>query len=334
MDETHQLVEALKRCVKTRGLTYRALADRINLSEASVKRIFAQRSFTVRRLEQVCKAMDMSVTELIRMIDRRASAVTMLSMEQESELARDPALLSYFYLLVNGWTDAQILRGYEFDEAQIAQLRTRLVELELIELLPRRRIRLRVSRRLVWRPDGPVRRAPERQVQTEFLRGGFSGRGEFLGWQPAELTESSIGVLKRKLEHLYDEFLQMAELDTLSTHPRHSTAMLVAFRPWVFSRRRPPATTIPRYCDPRQRIASLPVNKQHCAAILSSRFPSIREINHVALRCLRLSVPLLLVILTAATDSTIGPRYTAQGALIAPSDYREWVFLSAGALAR
>jgi hypothetical protein len=179
--------------------------------------------------------MDMSVTELIRLIDRSAAAITTLSVEQEAALARDIALLSYFYLLLNGWTDTQILREYEFDEAQIERLRNRLIELELAESLPRRRIRLRVGRRLEWRPDGPVRRTHERRVQTEFLRSAFSGSGEFLGWQPAELTESSIRVLERKLEHLYEELLQMAELDSLSLHPRHSTALLVAFRPWVFS---------------------------------------------------------------------------------------------------
>lgn len=193
------------------------------------------------------------------MIDRGATAITMLSVEQEEALARDAALLSYFYLLLNGWADAQILREYEFDEAQIERLRHRLIALELIELLPRRRIRLRVGRRLVWRPDGPVRRTHERQVQTEFLRGAFLGRSEFLGWQPTELTESSIGVLKRKLEHLYDEFLQMAELDTLSTQPRHSTALLIAFRPWVFSlvaarqRRRPAGAPNPAHISRASR---------------------------------------------------------------------------------
>src|SRR5271156_4933256 len=80
-----------------------------------------------------------------------------------------------------------------------------------------------------------LRRAHERQVQKEVLRGAFSGGGEFLGGHPAELTESSIGVFKRKLEHLYDEFLQMAGFDALSTQPRHSTALLMAFRPWIFS---------------------------------------------------------------------------------------------------
>lgn len=235
MDETHQLVDALKRCVRARGLTYRALAARIGLSEASVKRIFARQTFTIRRLEQICRAMDMSVAELVGLTARDPGAVTTLSLEQESALARDPALLSYFYLLLNNWTQAQVLREYAFEPAQLEELRARLIELRLLEAMPRRRYRLRVSRRLVWRTDGPVRRAYERQVQSEFLRDSFTARGAYLGWQPAELTDSSIGVLTRKLEQLYDEFLGLAELDARSSQPRRSTALLIAFRPWVFS---------------------------------------------------------------------------------------------------
>jgi hypothetical protein len=45
--------------------------------------------------------------------------------------------------------------------------------------------------------------------------------------------------------------------------------------------------------------------------------------------CLKLSAPLMLM-LTAATNDTAGPRYTAEGALIPPMEYREWVFLSSG----
>jgi hypothetical protein len=46
-------------------------------------------------------------------------------------------------------------------------------------------------------------------------------------------------------------------------------------------------------------------------------------------RTLILFVPLLLL-LTGATDESAGPRYTTDGALIPPVDYREWVFLSSG----
>ena len=37
-----------------------------------------------------------------------------------------------------------------------------------------------------------------------------------------------------------------------------------------------------------------------------------------------------LILLTGAADNIIEPRYTTDGALIPPADYREWVFLSSG----
>lgn len=254
MDETRQLVDALKRLLKMRGLTYRALGQRIGLSEASVKRIFSARSFTLRRLEQVCGALEISVAELVRMIEKGTGRATTLSLDQEQALARDPALLSYFYLLLNGWTEQEIRRGYEFEEPQVQKLRARLIELDLVESLPRRGHRLRISRQIEWRRDGPVRRAYERQVKAEFLQADFSGPRDFFGWQPAELSAASIEVLGRKLELLYREFVEMAELDSTSTRPRHSTALLLAFRPWVFSlvavRRRKPGAASARPSTP------------------------------------------------------------------------------------
>jgi hypothetical protein len=51
-------------------------------------------------------------------------------------------------------------------------------------------------------------------------------------------------------------------------------------------------------------------------------------------RALKLSALLLLSLTAAtlapATDGSIGPRYTAEGALIPPTDYREWIFMSSG----
>src|ERR1700676_4365920 len=46
-------------------------------------------------------------------------------------------------------------------------------------------------------------------------------------------------------------------------------------------------------------------------------------------RCLRLSAPLLLVLMAATNDAS-GPQFSADGALIPPAGYREWVFLSSG----
>src|SRR3546814_5724575 len=51
-----------------------------------------------------------------------------------------------------------------------------------------------------------------------------------------ELGDSSIAVLRRKLEHLAAEFREMAAIDaTLPPERRRSAGMLLALRPWVFS---------------------------------------------------------------------------------------------------
>ncbi len=46
-------------------------------------------------------------------------------------------------------------------------------------------------------------------------------------------------------------------------------------------------------------------------------------------RTLKLLAPVLLLMMGAA-DAAGGPHYTPGGELIAPTDYREWVYLSSG----
>ena len=56
---TEQLIDSLKRVLKSRHVTYAVLAQRIGMSEASVKRLFSQRTFTLNRLEQVLTALEL-----------------------------------------------------------------------------------------------------------------------------------------------------------------------------------------------------------------------------------------------------------------------------------
>ena len=55
MSQTDQLLDALKRVLRERGLTYADAAGALELSEASVKRLFSQRQFTLERVERLCE---------------------------------------------------------------------------------------------------------------------------------------------------------------------------------------------------------------------------------------------------------------------------------------
>ncbi len=114
MNETRRILDTLKRCLRARGMTYRSLGKALNLSESSVKRLFADESFTLGRLERVCGAIDMTVADLSRMAGgtpvARSQSDT-LSLEQERTLARNPSLLACFYLLLNGHSDSRYPRA-------------------------------------------------------------------------------------------------------------------------------------------------------------------------------------------------------------------------------
>jgi transcriptional regulator with XRE-family HTH domain len=58
------LVDSLKRELKARGITYADLASRIKMSEASVKRMFSQKNFTLQRLDEVLQAAGIEFSEL------------------------------------------------------------------------------------------------------------------------------------------------------------------------------------------------------------------------------------------------------------------------------
>ena len=54
MAQVSSLIETLKKQLKAHGKTYADVAAALDLSEASVKRLFAEESFTLQRLSLVC----------------------------------------------------------------------------------------------------------------------------------------------------------------------------------------------------------------------------------------------------------------------------------------
>lgn len=237
MNETKNLLDTLKRCLRARGVTYHKLARALGLSESSVKRLFSDESFTLARLERVCSVLDMSVADLVRMAAGTREATTFsLSLEQERTLASDASLLALFYLLLNGRSVEAAERRLGLNPRAMRTLLTRLVETQLIDIDAKRRVHLHARLPIAWRPDGPVRKLYERQVRAEFLQGPFTGSNEALSFHSAELSPASVRILLKKIDKLAADFADLAALDVqVPTRDKSSVALLLACRPWVFS---------------------------------------------------------------------------------------------------
>jgi DNA-binding Xre family transcriptional regulator len=235
--ETARIVASLKRIMKARSVTYAQLARDIRLSEPSVKRILSRATLSLHRLEQICRALDVSIHEVTRLASEQSTdAAELLTLEQENALASDKNLLACFYLLANGRTGREIATQLGADDRQLRRWFVKLHSLRLVELRSGLRARARTSSAISWRKDGPVRRRYERQAREEFLRSSFSATGEAQHYRSAELSDASWRVFLRKLERLAAEFRDLAELDrSLPSREKRAVAVLMAARPWVFS---------------------------------------------------------------------------------------------------
>jgi len=237
VSETSQLIAALKTVLKARGVTYRHIAGALRLSEASVKRILAAESLSLERLEAICRFLDLTVYELIRLARTgETEDVSVLTEVQEAALAQNPQLLACFYLLLNGWTPTRVARRLELSEPQLARLLVALDKLHLIELHPRNRVRPLTARTILWRKGGAVRRMYERQVKAEFLDADFDSGDAVMRFETGELSDASLGMLEKKIDRLVREFENLADLDVaLMPERKKAVGLLVVFRPWVLS---------------------------------------------------------------------------------------------------
>jgi len=236
MSQTNQWIDTLKRCLKARGITYRDVATALELSEASIKRLFSDRSFSIKRLEQICRLMDMSFSDLARINDLTyQERQTTLDTRQETALAGDTILLSYFYLLLNGWKIGRIAKRFALEKPRQIRLLAKLDRLGLIELQPGNRVRLLTARRIQWQRDGPVRRLYEREVKQAFLHDKFSEGTAHFGFESAELAPESAMLILRRLGRVTREFDELAELDVnLEPTEKRGYGLMVALRPWAY----------------------------------------------------------------------------------------------------
>ena len=234
--QTEGLVDALKKLLKARGTTYRDLARAIGLSEPSIKRLFAEKTFTLQRVEQICAVLEIDFFELAKLARGASASVDEMTLEQERALAADPHLLGVFYLLFNDWQPDEIHDRYVLTKPEVLQLILKLERLKLVDVMPHDKVRLRVPKSLRLRRDGPIRGAHGKSVVASFIQGDFQELGGLFRFEVRELSKASVALLQRRIERLAAEFNEMAEVDSyLPSGERETIGMALGVRPYVVS---------------------------------------------------------------------------------------------------
>jgi len=237
MPQTTELLQTLKKLLKRNNKTYADVATHIDLSEASVKRLFSENNISLQRLDAVCTMMDLEISDLVReMESERAQPISELSYEQEKEIADDLYLLMITVYVLNKWSMADIIHHYDFSEPQCIRYLAHLDRIRIIELLPGNRIKLLVAPNFKWRDDGPIMRLFLSKIENEFFRTNFDKNGQSLTVMNGMLSDASNTLFQRKLAQLAKDFDALSKDDAhLPIGKRKGSTLLLALRDWDYA---------------------------------------------------------------------------------------------------
>jgi len=215
-------------------MSYRELAQLIGVSEPTVKRDLSRGKFSLERLDAICEALGVEVTDLLQPASK--AALTELSEEQEQALVANPKLLLVTYLVVNDWKFSEIVATFRLDENELVSVLLKMDRLRIVDFRPPTRMRKLTARNFSWRKDGPVHAYFIRSVIPEFFNARFDGSGDEFRFMAGTLAPASVLRLQSAIQRVAAEFEQLTHQDIrLPLEQRDSCTVILATRSWEFS---------------------------------------------------------------------------------------------------
>lgn len=233
MSQISLIYDTLKQCLREQRITYKQLAQTLNVSEASVKRNFSLQAFTLEKLEQICECLHLSLGELFQLSQKQQEKISQLSEEQELKLLANPKLLLAAVCVRDGWRFDEIISHYNIEEVEGIKLMTTLDKLKLIELLPNNRYKLLIAQDFRWIPGGPLAKFMENEVMVKFMAPKKNEPWMFRSYLRGRYSPSSVAIIQRRLEQLRQEAAKLSSEDNaLPIEERQHIGLLMAMRPW------------------------------------------------------------------------------------------------------
>ena len=235
MTNSTKIVTTLKQQLKHRGITYRALAGQLKLSESAVKHMFSTGNLSIKRLDELCAILELDIGELVNIAEFQEARIEELSADLEHELVADIRLLLVAYCLINYWTFDEILEKYAITRDDGIKLLNKLDRMMLIDLQPGNRVRMLISNKFSWRKNGAIEKFFRGQVQAEFFDSSFSDEGALRIVKIGMLSKKGQVQLADRLQAFSEQFDDISRDERkLTANQRQGATMVLAIRNWSF----------------------------------------------------------------------------------------------------
>lgn len=208
---TLEITAALKLALKSKGITYRQVADKLGVSEKTIKRLFKDKDCSLSRLNSICEAINLSVYDLLDFARHYQEPLSRLNPEQEQYLSTHPQHFHFLTFLITDHSLEQIQQTYDLSDLSLFRYLRDLDRQGFIELSTNNQYRLLIEGKLLMKLHGPLHELIH-DKNAEFLRfvadndgkgnSQFSSAFRFMSQQTLTEFHEELTVLSRKYRKL------------------------------------------------------------------------------------------------------------------------------------
>lgn len=182
-NEYQALIFELKRTLKERRLNYRSLGKLMGMTEAGVKRIFRKPDGKISTLATICEVLGFSFADLVSSSRLNKNSVTYLNLKQDAFLAKNFDYYVFFSeLVIKKKTVAEVQKSHALTAKSVQKYLLALERLDLIEMGPENRIKIRVKEPIGFSKNSQLRAV----VQSQFVKSMI----DQIGKNPMKLFET------------------------------------------------------------------------------------------------------------------------------------------------
>ena len=209
---TGKLLQTLKQQLKAKHLNYRDVATQMKVSEATVKRYFSGKGVTVEVLQHMAAVVGLDLYSLVIVTEDQDEVHLGLSSMQLAALKRRGPLRMIFFMMLAGWSPAELAREFGLEEEVDAALE-KLEHLGMIRRLAKRGAKILVRPSLGDRAYGEMSdlaiEAAKDFVQTADLRHPDCE----LQFEILRLSRASVLELRKIMQHFQHEIRELSRRD-------------------------------------------------------------------------------------------------------------------------
>lgn len=223
---------SLKKYLKNNDITYKMLAQKINLTEIAVKKIFAKQDCSLSRLETICKALSTNPSELLKAFELEEDGIFHMSLEAEEHLAQDLDSYLLYRDLYNGMQIDQMPKTLRLTNNEIFKLLRVLEKLDLISVHENNKVTFNNHHRhQLGIAGGPLGKALKKRFgPVYFEKTTAKIQTPNRTWLlTGQIGEDSSKEFIRELNQLVEKFRKTSRYERLTANRLKEFGLVIAF---------------------------------------------------------------------------------------------------------